>query len=177
MLATCIGGYLSAGGAAALQHVHRPRHRRADGPHVPASAGHRHGLARASAWSSASPSRSSPRPGSGSSSTRCRRCCRSVRCSSTSSSTRCSSSGVPPEHRLGRDRGLYAGLHRLVRGHEFGLLGRGGPLPRHLLLDAAALLAAVDEGQGRLRAGRRADAAGRRGQQGRRPADRRSTAG
>ena len=42
------------------QHVHRPRHRRADGPHLAAPAGHRHGLARARAWSSASPSRSSP---------------------------------------------------------------------------------------------------------------------
>ena len=52
-------------------------------------------------------------------------------------------------------------------------LGRGHPFRRHLLLDAAALLAAVDEGQGGLRPGRRPDAPGRRLQPGGGPPDRR----
>ena len=33
ILLTCLGGYLSAGGAGAVNHWLRPRHRRADGAH------------------------------------------------------------------------------------------------------------------------------------------------
>ena len=70
------------------EHVHRPRHRRPDGPYVAATAGHRHRVARARASSSASRSPSSPRSGSDCSSTGCPRRSRSARSSSTSSSTR-----------------------------------------------------------------------------------------
>ena len=79
----------------------------------------------------------------------------------------------PAEHRVGRRRGLHAGADRLVGRHRLAGLDAGGPVRRDLLLDAAALLAAVDALPRRLRRGRRADAAGRRRQRRRRPADRR----
>lgn len=41
---------------------------------------------------------------------------------------------------------LPARAHRLVVRHELHVVGAGHPLPRHVLLDAAALLAAVHEG-------------------------------
>ena len=71
------------------QHVHRPRHRRADGPHVAAPAGHRHGQPARVPGLRHRPRGRSPPSGSGCWSTGCRRRCRSVRSSSTSSSTRC----------------------------------------------------------------------------------------
>ena len=81
------------------------------------------------------------------------------------------------EHRLGRRRRLHAGAHRLVRGDRTRCPGRRSCCSRHLLLDAAALLAAVDAVQGRLRGGRRADAAGRGRGRRRRRARSSSTAG
>ena len=72
------------------------------------------------------------------------------------------------EHRLGRRRRLHARAHRLVGGHRGTVLDRGAAVRRDLLLDAAALLAAVDEVQAGLRRRGRPDAPGRRqGHQGR----------
>lgn len=143
------------------QHVHRPGHRRADAPHGAASAGHRAGLAARG-------------PG-------LRRHAlggldRLVRAAGQSAVGGAVPDGHPllrlrlhagaeaayrAEHRVGRGGRVPPGLHRLVRGAQRAGVGAVRALPRPLLLDAAALLAAVDEGQGRLRAGRRADAAGR----------------
>ena len=67
------------------------------------------------------------------------------------------------EHRLGRRRRLHAHAHRLVGGHRHRAVAGRHPLPRHLLLDAAALLAAVDGLPRRLLRRRRADAARRAG--------------
>ena len=49
-----------------------------------------------------------------------------------------------PEHRLGRRRRLHAGADRLDRGHRRARLGAGRAVPGRLLLDAAALLGAGD---------------------------------
>ena len=62
------------------------------------------------------------------------------------------------EHRVGRHRRLLPGAHRLGGGHRLPRLAAGHPVRSRLPLDAAALLAAVDEVQGRVRRGRRADA-------------------
>ena len=79
----------------------------------------------------------------------------------------------PAEHRLGRRRRLHAGAHRLVGGHRLAVLDARRAVRGHLLLDPAALLAAVDAVPRRLRRRRGADAAGRRRQRHGRPADRR----
>ena len=47
------------------------------------------------------------------------------------------------EHRLGRHRRVHADAHRLVGRDRHGGVARGRPVPRDLLLDAAALLAAL----------------------------------
>ncbi len=78
----------------------------------------------------------------------------------------------PAEHRVGRRCRLHAGADRLVGRHRLAVLGAGRALRGHLLLDAPALLAAVDAVPRRLRGGRGADAAGRRGQRHGGPADR-----
>ena len=64
-----------------------------------------------------------------------------------------------PEHRLGRRRRLLPGADRLDRGHRLAGLGAGGAVPRRLLLDAAALLGAGAALPRGLRRRRRADAA------------------
>ena len=74
------------------------------------------------------------------------------------------------EHRLGRRRGLHAGADRLGRRHREPQLDAVHPVPHHLPLDAAALLAAVDEVPGRLRRRRRADARRGAGSRAGRPA-------
>ncbi|MGX1473736.1 UNVERIFIED_CONTAM: heme O synthase-like polyprenyltransferase [Streptomyces canus] len=50
------------------------------------------------------------------------------------------------KHRVGRHRRLPPGPDRLVGRHELHVVGADHPLPGHVLLDAAALLAAVHEG-------------------------------
>ena len=62
-------------------------------------------------------------------------------------------------HRRRRRRGAAAG--RLGRGHRPGRADRAVPVRDRLLLDAAALLGAVAADEGRVRARRRADDAGR----------------
>src|SRR5690606_26625488 len=64
----------------------------------------------------------------------------------------------PAEHRVGRHRRLHAGAHRLGRRHRLAQLGARHPLRHRLPLDTAALLAALDALQGRLRGRRGADA-------------------
>ena len=50
-----------------------------------------------------------------------------------------------PEHRVGRRGGLHARADRLGRGDAVAVVDAGGAVPHHLLLDAAALLAARAE--------------------------------
>ncbi|CAK7285578.1 Heme O synthase, protoheme IX farnesyltransferase COX10-CtaB [Streptomyces misionensis JCM 4497] len=154
------------------EHVHRPGHRRPDGPHLAAAVGDRHGQpARVPGL------RHRPRGRLHAAVRADGQLAQRLAVARRAALLRRRLHDDPEaahraEHRVGRHRRLSAGADRLVLGDELDVLGADHPLPGDVLLDAAALLAAVHEGQGRLRARGRADASGDRLQQGRRPADR-----
>ena len=155
VVATLVGGTLVGRRGQHAQLLPRPRHRRGHAPHratarwSPARSSPRGGPASSASCSAVAVARS----GSGCWSTGCQRLARARRDrSSTSSSTRCCSSGAPSQNIVW---GGAAGCMPVLIGWSAvtGSLSLGGAraLRRHLLLDAAALLAAVDAVQGRLR--------------------------
>ena len=98
VLLTCIGGYLSAGGAGRRQPLVRPRHRRQHEAHRRPAGGLGPGGARARRSSTAWRSRRSPSRCSRSASTRSPRPSRCPASSATRSCTRCGSSARRPQN-------------------------------------------------------------------------------
>ncbi|CAA9397791.1 MAG: Heme O synthase, protoheme IX farnesyltransferase COX10-CtaB, partial [uncultured Quadrisphaera sp.] len=140
--------------------LRRPRHRHAHAPHRAASAGHRcgqpargRGLRPRARRPLGGVARRAGEPALG----------RAGRCRHRVLRALLHDAAQAPEqaeHRLGRGGRVHARADRVVGGHRLAVLGALGALRGDLPLDAAALLAAVDQVPARLRGRRGADARG-----------------
>ena len=163
IVATLVGGTLAAGGANAINMVHRPRHRPADAPDAGPAARHR--ARRAPGAPSSSPSvlevvafaaavvAGQPAVG--------RARPRRHRCSTSFVYTIWLKRTSHPEHRDRRRRRRRARARRVGGRDGRSGLARPRPVRRHLPVDAAPLLGPGHPLRRRLPGRRRADAAGR----------------
>ena len=158
---TCLGGYLSAGGAGAVNHwfdrdidarMARTAERPVPSGRVSPRAALAFGCTLAGAVAAGAVARRQPAGG------------RAVLLGLPRLRVRLhglAEAAHAAEHRHRRRRRRRPAARRLGRGDRLGQRHRGDPVLHRLLLDAAALLGAVAADEGRVREGRRADAAGR----------------